>query len=209
MKLTKQCKAVANYIIEEINKYNEGKNLRQKLLFTTKRLQKLLYFCEVEYMIRNNGSPLFDDEFYAWPSGPVIEEIYHEFMQYQAGDIQPKYDKKEYNLSQDIKFIIDQILEASKVLDTRDLIMMSNVPGGPHSKVFNEKDKDYKQKVSKKETYSYYSRKEIISQLNQGESIINILYQTYGLVKSQRNHLEEESLEQDKPKLLLKNKKSN
>jgi len=48
--LTLKCMAVANYIIDEINKYNEDKPFREKILLSVRRLQKLLYFCETEYM---------------------------------------------------------------------------------------------------------------------------------------------------------------
>lgn len=170
MKLTLECRAVANYIIEQINKFNNGKPLREQVLMSTKRLQKLLYFCEVEYMKRNNGKPLFEDEFYAWPSGPVIEDIYHEFMQYRDGEIQPKHAKNEPTLTKNIKIIIDQILEVTKDLDTSDLIKISNVPGGPHSKVYIEEDKEHNQIVSKIDSYLYFSNQEIFPQLNQEEN---------------------------------------
>ena len=76
---------MADYIIDEINKYNQDKPFRDKVLLSTRRLQRLLYFCETEYMIKNNGTPLFEDEFYAWPSGPVIEKIYYAYVQEQSG----------------------------------------------------------------------------------------------------------------------------
>lgn len=78
--LSLKCMAVADYIIDEINKYNQDKLFRDKVLLSTRRLQRLLYFCETEYMIKNNGIPLFEDEFYAWTSGPVIEKIYYAYV---------------------------------------------------------------------------------------------------------------------------------
>lgn len=176
--LTLKCRAVANYILEEVKKFNEGKKLREQVLMSNKRLQKILYFCEVEYMRRNNGKKLFDDEFYAWPSGPVIEYIYHQFIQYQDGELPPKYVKNEPTLAEDIKIIIDQILEATKDLDTSDLTKVSNIPNGPYSKVFNEKDKEHKQIISKKDMYSYYSKHEIIPQLKQEITPISYLNQS-------------------------------
>ena len=48
------------------------------------KLQKLLYFIQREAIIRK-GKPMFEAEFRAWKSGPVILEI-HE--RYKAGDLQ-------------------------------------------------------------------------------------------------------------------------
>ena len=107
MSLSLKCRAVANYIIEETNKFNAGKNFREQIMFTTKRLQKILYLCEIEYMKRNNGKVLFDDEFYACPSGPVIEEIYTKYMQYIGNDVEPRHEKGEPSLSEEEKCIVD------------------------------------------------------------------------------------------------------
>ena len=47
---------------------------------------------------------------------------------------------------------------------------MCIVPGGPHSKVFKEDDKEYKQIVSKQATYSYYSKHASFYQLKKDDS---------------------------------------
>lgn len=166
MNITLKCRSVANYIIEEITKYNEGKSLRDKILLSTKRLQKLVYFCEVEYMKRNHGKSLFEDQYYAWPSGPIIPEIYSVYMQYQDGDMKPNYDSSEKELSCDIKLMIDEILDATKKIDTSDLIKISKVPGGPHEKVFDKNDIQYKTIVSKKSIYDYYAERDLLFQLS-------------------------------------------
>lgn len=172
MSLSLKCRAVANYIIEETNKFNTGKNFREQIMFTTKRLQKMLYLCEIEYMKRNNGEVLFEDEFYAWPSGPVIEEIYTKYMPYSGYGVEPRYEKGEPSLSKEEKLIVEQVLCATNDLDTCDLIYMCIVPGGPHSKVFKEDDKEYKQIVSKQKTYAYYSKHDPFCQLGKDDSNI-------------------------------------
>ena len=48
---------------------------------TNMRVNKLLYFAQVHSLARS-GEPLFSDNFSAWPHGPVIEDIYHEFKSY-------------------------------------------------------------------------------------------------------------------------------
>lgn len=93
--LTPKCVAVLNYIIEKINKSNEGKELREQVMMSLKRLQKILYICDIEYMKINNGESLFEDNYFAWSSGPVIPYVYHTFIQCQSpnGKIHPKYEE--------------------------------------------------------------------------------------------------------------------
>ena len=165
MKLTKKCKSVANYIIENIDKYNEGRSLNEKIFLSTKRLQKLIYFCEVEYMKRNYGKPLLEDNYYAWPNGPAIPGLYYLFMQYADGNIKKTCEKGEPELSCDVKEIIDDILDATKKLDTVELTNISNVPGGPYDMIFDKNDKEYKQMISKKDICDYYAERDLIFQL--------------------------------------------
>lgn len=159
MNLTPECRAVANYIIEEINKFNKGKELQKQVLMSTKKLQKLLYFCDIEYMKENNGETLFKDNFEAWPSGPVIDEVYSEFMQYQDGEMRPKYDNSTIELSGGIKLLINKVLDMTKDLSTVDLINISKVDTGPWYQVYIEDDECHNQIVSKEEMYNFYSNK--------------------------------------------------
>lgn len=48
---------------------------------TNLKLQKLLYFAQVEYMKTHQENPLFNDELEAWQYGPVVREIYNAFKQ--------------------------------------------------------------------------------------------------------------------------------
>lgn len=164
MGVTQQCRAVANFIIEETNKFNDEKKITEKVIMTIMRLQKLLYFCDVEYMKINNGISLFEDQYYAWPSGPVIEEIYYEFSLHRDCVMRPNYEKQQIVLTQDIKSIIKKILEETKDLDTMDLVKIVNIEGGPHNQVFKEEDKNHEQIISKKEMYNYYYNKNFFSE---------------------------------------------
>ena len=80
--MTDMCTAAANFIINEVNNHNVGKALRDQVIMSSKRLQKLLYFSEILYMVEHDGRSMFKDEFYAWPSGPVIPAVYRKFMMY-------------------------------------------------------------------------------------------------------------------------------
>lgn len=43
---------------------------------TTMKLQKLVYYAQVRYLVMN-GHPLFSDEIQAWANGPVSPRLYH------------------------------------------------------------------------------------------------------------------------------------
>ena len=55
------CTDVANFIVEKINEYNKQQSFQNKISLTNRRLNLLLYFLEIEYMKRNNGTPLFEN----------------------------------------------------------------------------------------------------------------------------------------------------
>lgn len=77
------CYKYADYIIRKANK--DGKNL------SNKRLQKILFYSYVMYSKESNV-PMFEERFRAWPNGPVLEEIYEKYSQYQNGKMQPHSD---------------------------------------------------------------------------------------------------------------------
>ena len=160
--ITPKCIAVANYIIEAINQYNKHKEeLRQQVLLSTKKMQRLLYLCEVEYMKRNNGTPLFKDDFYAWPSGPTIPRGYTLFIQSMDCKMHPIESSNPVELTDDIKIIIDEILDKTKELDTTELMDITNIVDGPWHQVYQEDDKEHKQIVSKLETYRFYKNRNL------------------------------------------------
>ena len=161
--LTPKCIAVANYIIEEINKFNEGKTLQEHIIIKTK-VQKILYICDIEYMKLNNGEPLFEDNFYAWISGPVIPYFYYTFLPYQSKKIEPRNTSEQLNLTNEEKTIIDKVLEKTQELDTVDLSNITNINGGPWQKAYNELDSEHNQIIKKEEIYNFYKNKELFIQ---------------------------------------------
>ena len=50
--------------------------LEQTGSVTTMKLQKLVYYTQVRYLVMN-GRPLFEDEIQAWANGPVSPRLYH------------------------------------------------------------------------------------------------------------------------------------
>lgn len=152
--VTIMCIAAANYLIARTNEYNEGKDFREKIRMSGKRLQKLLYFSDIEYMKRYN-SPMLNDEFYAWPSGPVIPSVYTRFIQYQSGEMRPA-EGVHTPLKQEEREILDLIFNNTINVDTSKLVKASHTEGGPWDCVYNEYDKDHKQIISKDKMREFY-----------------------------------------------------
>ena len=174
MSITRKCRAVANYIIEEINEFNEGKTLREQVMISGRRLQKLLYFCNVEYMKIQHGETLFEDCFYAWPSGPVIPEVYRIYIQYQDGTTFPRYEGSSIDLTTEEKSIIDKVLKETQELDSIDLINITNINGSPWQRFYNEHDSDHNQIIPKEEIYNFYLNKDITNK-TQEESVSTLV----------------------------------
>lgn len=164
-KLTPECCSVANYIIAEINKYNEDKLFSEQILLNVKKLQKLLYFCDIEYMKQYDGTPMFQDDFHAWPSGPVITEVYLQFAVFQDGKMYHQYGVNNFSITEEMKSVINSVIEATKEMDTIDLVKISQIENGPWSNVYNADDPNHGQIISKKEMFEFYSNIELFSNI--------------------------------------------
>lgn len=57
-------------------------NLMQ-IKITNLRLQKILYYIQIQ-SFKSINSPAFDDEIEAWRHGPVVRDVYNEYMRYIA-----------------------------------------------------------------------------------------------------------------------------
>ena len=160
--ISKMCIAAANYIIEQTNEFNKS-NPDRRISMTCKRLQKILYFSGIEYMRRNNGRSMFEDEFHAWPSGPVIPSVYHKFSDCQSGQMQPKTDGSHGLLTQAMSDALDYTLERTWDSDTLDLIELSHIEGGPWRRFYNNNDPKHEQIIPKEDIYEYYKSRPVFS----------------------------------------------
>ena len=154
--VTEMCISAANYLIERTNNYNSLQtNYGNRISMTCKRLQKLLYFSDIEYMKRNNSDSMFRDNYHAWPSGPVIPSVYSKFMTYQNGQMKP-IEGKHSSLTQAMKDCLDFVLSLTWNMDTLDLIDFTHVADGPWKQVYNESDPKHEQIIPKRDIFNYY-----------------------------------------------------
>ncbi|PKA32489.1 hypothetical protein CWR41_22715 [Cedecea lapagei] len=71
--------AVANAFIEQA----KARGIKD---LTPMKLQKLVFYAHAWSLVMDD-SPLVSDKIYAWPYGPVIESVYHEFKGYGSQNI--------------------------------------------------------------------------------------------------------------------------
>ena len=72
---------VARYVVNYANSHD--------MMVSNLKLQKILYFIQLNFLMKNPNSPCFSDDIEAWAFGPVIPEVYREFKRYGSLSIPP------------------------------------------------------------------------------------------------------------------------
>lgn len=126
----KETIAISYYIIN----YCKNKNIE----ITNLKLNKLLYFINIDYMLNNNGIPIFEEEFLAWRHGPVLESVYNYFC---FGIVSLVSDNLTYNLSNLKIQTINKVLDKKANMSAWELVELTHVTNGPWDIVYR-KNKD-------------------------------------------------------------------
>lgn len=156
------CVAAANRLVELTNQYNSGKPYGERISMTCKRLQKLLYFSEAEYMKRYNGEAMFTEDFFAWPSGPVIPSVYSKFAQFQNGEM-AIVAGEHTPLTTEMIDVLDYVFNTTITIDTLDLVEKSHATDGPWSLVYDANDPKHMQIIDKSSIYKYYNTRSVFA----------------------------------------------
>ena len=151
--LSDKVKVIANAFIMGMRKNNIAKPFKERLFMDSKRLQHLLYLFQIEYMKAYEGKPAFDEDFYAWPSGPLIPDLDAVYLLNSKADGTIPC-KGTINLKE--KRIIENILDATCNIDTKRLIRASMSLGSPWIHAYNVDDEAHKQVITKGEIYRFY-----------------------------------------------------
>lgn len=153
---------ICDYIIYKTREINKTKKDNERIRMTGKRLQRIVYFSYVNYMIKTSGNKtMFKDEWYAWDSGPVIPDIYFAYDKYENGELAPlKNNQKKCILSADIQITIDEILElTSSIKDVEILNNEARIIGGPWEQSYESEDPYHDQVISDSSIYEFYKEK--------------------------------------------------
>lgn len=139
------CIAAANRIIDRTNAQNAWRhNLgKPRVKLTGKRLQKLLYLCQLFWYIDHEESRMITEDFQAWPNGPVIPQIYNYFCVYQDGDMCPLLNLSTYSLENEEATLINKIVDNTIDIPTEAIIDYTHLPNGPWAQVYNDGQDTY------------------------------------------------------------------
>jgi uncharacterized phage-associated protein len=77
-------------------------------LMSNLKLQKLLYYCQGFYLAMKHRV-LFAEDIEAWPHGPVVPSVYHEYKQYGAGGIPCPEGFAFSSLTKEEKDVINEV----------------------------------------------------------------------------------------------------
>ena len=107
---------IARYIIAHEN--SEGRSV------SNLRLQKLLYFIQVRFIVTYGvNHPCFYDDIEAWSFGPVVPTVYQAYKVFGGGTIPLGIgDTPQYKLREGDKLLIDGMLDDCANYSTSHLV---------------------------------------------------------------------------------------
>ena len=132
------CIAVANRIINRTNAHNlmrhdEGKSA---IPMNGKRLQKILYLCQLKWLADGHNGYLISDDFEAWAKGPVVDSIYNVFSVYQDGGMLPYRSDDIKPLTDEERCVVNSVVDSTIELTTDQIIEFTHIPNGPWHQVY-------------------------------------------------------------------------
>lgn len=136
------CLAVANRIISRTNAHNRMRRDLNKptVSMNGKRLQKILYLCQLYWIAEGNDGDLITDNFEAWAKGPVVDSIYDIFSIYQDGGMLP-YRSNDINpLTEKECKVVNYIVDSTIDIDTDAIIEFTHIPNGPWATTYYHSD---------------------------------------------------------------------
>lgn len=159
------CISAANRIINRTNAQNIWREElgRPRVKLTGKRLQKILYLCQLFWYIDHEESKMIPENFQAWPNGPVIPEIYNHFFVYQDGDMCP-VQNVAYTLNEEETDIINTIVDNTVDISTEAIVNYIQLHDEPWSQAYRDYQGVYSV-ISKDSIKQYIRRDEVQREL--------------------------------------------
>lgn len=127
-----KCISVANRIISRTNaqnywRYDLGK---PAVMLSVKRIQKIMYLCQLFAFIEDTESNMIPEDFVAWANGPAIPELYDYWLVSHEGYMNP-FPNTKYQLSEEEIEIINIVVDNTIDIHTEtiiDFIQTSQTP---------------------------------------------------------------------------------
>lgn len=139
-----KCISVANRIISRTNaqnawRYELGKPM---IMLSVKRIQKIMYLCQLFDFTENPESNMVSEDFVAWPNGPVVLELYDYWMVSHEGYMNP-HPNAEYQLSERETEIINIVVDNTIDISTEAIIDYTHTPFGPWEEAYKSSPSSY------------------------------------------------------------------
>lgn len=122
------------YTAKDIAKYIVNKCIKDNRPVSNLQLQKILYFCQKEYR-EMTGLVLFNDDFEAWPYGPVVPSVYKTFSLFAGMKINREMEM-DVSIDPETRNIIDPIIEKYSSFAAWDLVSITHRRGDVWDQVF-------------------------------------------------------------------------
>lgn len=137
---------VASYFIQKASTLGDGNNeLSGNNDLTNLKLQKMLYFAQVEYL-KEYGKPLFSENIQAWRYGPVVKEVYDWIISAGCGPyVITNFDvvlEDLSNIPDHICTFLDKIWEKYQEYSAWKLVKKTHENGSVWNKVYANGDGD-------------------------------------------------------------------
>lgn len=99
------------------------------------QLQKILYFCQIEYL-RKTSAFLFEDDFQAWRYGPVIPSVYSKYSIWGGTRIVLRNSLNSM-VSPVVARVVDPVIKEKRMLKPWELVDQTHKPGSPWYITYN------------------------------------------------------------------------
>lgn len=97
---------------------------------TNLRLQKMLYFAQ-GWSLARNGKPLFEEKIEAWPYGPVVPEVYHEYAWAGSQGLSERNEVSRDRFTDEEYALLLDVAQRYAEYSTSGLVSLSHAQEGP------------------------------------------------------------------------------
>ena len=111
----------ARYNAEEIAKYIVSYEWEHKRIVSNLRLQRLLYFIQKTFL-GEKEIPCFREDIEAWSCGPIIYNVFHEYLPYGNALIPLSEGEKLTRILTEDKKLINEVLEMGSNYSSSNLL---------------------------------------------------------------------------------------
>ena len=123
--------------VDDLAEYVVTKCTRDNRPVSNLHLQKMLYFLQYVHAKQTGGKLLFDEEFEAWPYGPVMRDVYVRYSRYGGRPIEELGDST-IHMSKPLRSFVDAGIESMRERSPWDFVRLSHAPGSPWERIYQD-----------------------------------------------------------------------